>query len=172
MKRIALFACLLFTGCSHQQVVVSINSLKGSEALSKEKPVVFSKKTEEIEIEKLRRECIKGAVAAGTNVVPECSSNCYWASIEGQSGESKERTYSYFNYYTKQTETHSSNVTDRKIKLVLYSDSEMKNIAYQSVLDSSGGAKNVLSVAEEMCEAAFKAFPEEYSNEVVEIKSR
>ncbi len=166
----ALYTLVFQTGC--QSVAVSVNSIKNMDNLSKDTPVVFVKINEDIESEKLRRQCMKGAQAAGVNVTSDCGSNCYWATVEGQAGSSKERTSSFYNPYTRQTQVRSSNVTERKMKIKLFGEAELKKILYQSVLDSSGSSSNVLSVAEEMCEAAFKAFPKESTNELFSVWAR
>lgn len=161
------------TGCA--SVGVSVNSIRNAPTLTRSTPVVFPKKSEAIENEKMRRECIKGAKAANINVVDNCEKNCLWASVEGTTGNSKERTASFSNvpYYSmRQSQVYSYNVTQKQVKIALYSDPEMKNLAYQAVLDSIGIKNNVLADAEEMCEAGFKTFPEESSGDEYNIRSR
>lgn len=143
----------------------------------KDTPVVFPKKSDAIETEKLRRECIKGAEAAGVKVVESCSNNlCLWAVVEGATGPSKERTTSFSGfpvYYSmRQQQIYSYNVTEKHMKILLYSDAELKQLAYQTVLDSIGLQNNVFADAEEMCEAGFRAFPSEYSGKEYRIRSR
>lgn len=164
----------LVGGCT--SVRVSVNSIKNVPQITRSFALIFPKKSEAIETEKIRRECAKGAHAAKITVVESCTANCLWVVVEGTTGPSKERTTSFSNfpnyYWSRQNQVYSYDVTQKQVKMTLYSDPEMKQVAYQAILDSIGMQNNVLADAEEMCEAGFKAFPNEFSGREYNIQSR
>ena len=171
-KTLLILTCamLALTGCA--TVHVSVNSMKDEQDITRDVPIVFPKRGTDIEIEKMRRQCAKGAQAAEIKVMDKCSGKCYFATVDGTTGGTTQSINSAHNSYTGQTQVYSSGETQRKVKIAIYSDLELKTLIYQAVLDSSGSNNNVLSVAEEMCEAGFKAYPNEYSAKKYKIRAR
>lgn len=174
MKNISNFLFLLilainFGGCSG--VHVHVNSINHIEGLSKKVPLVFPKESQAIEKEKLRRECVIGAKESGMKVLDNCNSGeCYFIFVTGKVGSTSERTYTEQNNQTKQIDVSSYSITQRMIDIKIFEDSNKKKLIYESQLNSEGEASNVLSVAKEMCQAAFIDFPRELTGEFYKIK--
>lgn len=166
----AVGAMVVLNGCA--TVHVSVDSMKNEQDIARDIPIVFPMRGTDIETEKMRRQCAKGAQAAGIKVMDKCGGKCYFATVDGTTGVTIQSINSAYNSYTGQNQIYSSEETQLKIKITIYSDLELKTLIYQAVLDSSGSNNNVLSVAEEMCEAGFKAYPNEYSAEKYRIHAR
>lgn len=167
----ALIVYYLLIGCT-SKVHVSLNSISSPALSDKILNFSFIRKSPEIEHEKLLRECESGASAAGKAVLKECTNDCLLVDVEGQTGSSRELTDSYYDPNSKTTKVYSYTETDRKIKIKMFEPKNSSKAIYQVIIDSAGSGRNVLSVASEMCEAAFTVFPKEVTAKEIQIKAK
>lgn len=166
-----LVSFYVFCGCV-SRVHVSLNSIASPSLDSKILRFSFIRDSTEIEDEKLLQQCELGGVAAGKIIIKECAKDCLLVDVEGQTGQSREKTNSYYDAYTKTNKVYSHTETDRKMRLKMFEPQDLSKAAYQVLIDSSGSGRSVLSVASEMCEAAFKVFPEDVTDKEMKIKAR
>jgi|GEM_PF-3783811 len=164
-----ILSSIFFNGCA-SSVHVTVNTLSSGLNFKKEHKFVFKRKSDDIEHEKLLRACESGASAANRRVVSECSDDCLYVDVEGQNGERRTRTSSYYDPYSKTEKIVSRAESDRRMKIKIFDSKDQTKVIYQILLDSTGSARNVISVAGEMCEAAFQIFPDEVSERELKIR--
>ena len=169
MKTLLPLVFLSVTVISCSTVQSKVYSIRNQD-VDKSKALVVTKHSSELIDEKVRRECVTGIEKAGLKVLQDCEENCYYVKAVGETGATREVVDTNYNYNTGNYDTESYSQTSRKLKIRIYKSRNLEHLVWQADVDSSGQSDSIIPVVAEMCEAAFRNYPEEVTGKKETVK--